>query len=51
MVDHLTFDVIGRDPDYLELNKKFALDLFKATYISSMVPPILRPYVLRDLCL
>jgi len=34
-----------RDPDYLEVNKQFTVDLFKATYTYSMVPPFLKPVV------
>ena len=37
---------IGRDPDYLELNKRFAADLIKTSYVLSMVPFFLRPYIL-----
>ena len=37
---------IGRDLDYLELNKRFAADLIKTSYILSMVPFFLRPYIL-----
>ncbi|KAF8721159.1 hypothetical protein AX14_010511 [Amanita brunnescens Koide BX004] len=34
-----------RDPDYLELNKQFTIDLVKASYILNIVPPILKPFV------
>ena len=45
---YLTFHTIGRDPDYLELNKRFTIDIFKASYILNMFPPILKPYALHD---
>ncbi|KAF8697276.1 hypothetical protein AX14_001384, partial [Amanita brunnescens Koide BX004] len=35
-----------RDPDYLELNKRFTIDLIKASYIINMVPPILYPVIM-----
>ena len=48
-MDHyLTFHAIGREPDYLELNKQFAIDFIKDTNIVNMVPPILKPYSLHD---
>ena len=41
-------DAIGRDPDYLELNKKFTIDIIRASFLISMVPPVLQPCALRS---
>ncbi len=39
---------IGRDLDYLELNKEFAVDFVKSNYILRMFPHLLKPYGWRD---
>ncbi len=35
---------IGRNLDYLELNKEFAVDFIKSNYILRMFPHFLKPY-------
>ena len=48
-MDHyLMFHAIGREPDYLELNKQFITDFTNDFYIVNMVPPMLKPYGLYD---
>jgi hypothetical protein len=37
-----------RDPDYLELNKKFTIDIIRASFLINMVPPVLQPCALRS---
>jgi hypothetical protein len=39
---------IGRDPDYLELNKQFAFDVIKSNRILRMFPHLLKPYGWHD---
>ena len=41
---------IGRDPDYLELNKEFAVDFIKSFYIINIFPRLLKPYGRHNLC-
>ncbi|KAF8330121.1 cytochrome P450 [Amanita rubescens] len=43
--DHIPIKNEGRDPDYLELNKQFAVDFVKSTHILRMFPRILKPIV------
>ena len=38
----------GRNPDYLELVKRFTVDAAEASYILTIIPPILKPYALHD---
>ena len=45
---HWTLDASGRDPDYLELNKKFTIDIIRASFLINMVPPILKPCAFRN---
>ena len=42
-------DAIGRDPDYLELNKKFTIDIIRASFLISIVPPRLTTVCLAQL--
>lgn len=42
------FDTIGRDSDYLQLNKQFTIDVIKGRYILNMFPSVLKPYASHD---
>ena len=42
------FHAIGREPDYLELNKQLTVDFINASYVVNMVPPFLKPYGLHN---
>ncbi|KAF8324738.1 cytochrome P450 [Amanita rubescens] len=45
---YVTFDEMGRDSDYLELNKRFTIDMIKCSYFLNTFPRVLRPYALRN---
>ena len=48
VVNRILLNVTGRDPDFLELNKQFLVDVSKAFSLVNMVPPILQPYALHN---